>query len=687
MTQQFLLQLSLAILFIPIFNFLLLIFFGKKLPRFGDSIATAMLGVALLLSVIILYSKINFYSAETLNSTFTWVSFSKPELTSIRLDLGIMIDNLTAIMLVVVTLISFLVHLFSTEYMHGDIRYSRYFAYLGIFTFSMLGIVLTNNYFMMYVFWELVGLSSYLLIGHWYEKKSASDASKKAFIVNRVGDVGMFIGIMILWSTFNTTIFSDVFSQMSNGIIPFNSNTWLTIAGVLIFCGAVGKSAQFPLHVWLPDAMEGPTPVSALIHAATMVAAGVYLVARTFPMLTADALIVIAYIGAITAFISATIAIVQSDIKKVLAYSTVSQLGYMIMGLGVGAFSAGFFHLVTHAAFKAGLFLGSGSVIHAMHNALHQQHDHHTDAQDISNIGGLKKYMPITFWTFLIYTLAISGVPLTSGFLSKDEILAGTLAFGNLTGHKIIPIVAFLVAGLTAFYMFRLVILTFLGNHKDETRVPHLHESPFVMTGPLVLLAALSFFFFYSTNPINAASGWFMQNVLRPVSVVPLAVAASSNEIFEEALHHSHSMAMYLSLAVASIGILIAFTTYYWKKISAENIAAKFPKLYNFLKNKWYFDELYDKTVVAFTMGLTKILNWFDANVVDGFVNGVGNVTKHTAFGSGRFDNVVVDGLVNGIAYVSGLFGLIFRKIQTGKIQTYIIYVAFGVVILFFIYK
>ena len=469
MTQELLLQLSTAILLLPLFSFLLLIFFGKKLPRQGDVIATSILGLSLLMSVGILFTKLIFFHDELLNYTFTWVDFKTVAgIGHLKLDLGIMIDNVTAIMLVVVTLISFLVHLFSTAYMSGDIRYSRYFAYLGFFSFSMLGIVITNNFFMMYVFWELVGISSYLLIGHWYEKKSASDASMKAFIVNRIGDVGMFIGINILWANFHTLTFEGIFSAIANGHIPFDSNPWLTAAGILIFCGAVGKSAQFPLHVWLPDAMEGPTPVSALIHAATMVAAGVYLIARVFPMMTADALVFIAYIGAITAFIAATIAIAQNDIKKVLAYSTVSQLGYMVMGLGVGAYTAGFFHLVTHAAFKAGLFLGSGSVIHAMHKALHHQDDHHTDAQDIRNMGGLKKKMPITFWAFVVYTLAISGVPLTSGFLSKDEILAGTLAFGNLTGHTLIPIIGFLVAGLTAFYMFRLVILTFWENIKTQ---------------------------------------------------------------------------------------------------------------------------------------------------------------------------------------------------------------------------
>ncbi len=344
----------------------------------------------------------------------------------------------------------------------------------------------------------------------------------KAFIVNRIGDFGFFIGILILFTTFHTFGLQEIFEAIKAGQLPYGSEWWLTAAGVLIFCGAVGKSAQFPLHVWLPDAMEGPTPVSALIHAATMVAAGVYLVARTFPLMTADALMVIAYIGAITAFISATIAIAQNDIKKVLAYSTISQLGYMIMALGVGAYTAGFFHLVTHAMFKAGLFLGSGSVIHAMHHALHHQDDHHTDPQDIRNMGGLRQKMPITFWTFVVYTLAISGVPLTSGFLSKDEILAGTLAFGGLTGHAIIPIDRVPRRRADGLLHVPARDPDVLGEHKDARRFEHVHESPQVMTVPLIILAALSFFIFYSFNPFSAASGWIAHAIERPESVVPV---------------------------------------------------------------------------------------------------------------------------------------------------------------------
>lgn len=684
MSQELLLNLSLLILLLPLAGFLLLIFLGKRLPRGGDWLETAILTSALVLSLFILTQKLAYYHAETLTLNFTWIDFHNvPGIGPLQIVLGFSVDNLAAIMLVVVTLVSTLVHFFSIGYMHDDIRYSRYFAYLGIFSFSMLMIVLANNLFLLYVGWELVGLSSYLLIGHWYEKKSASNAAMKAFITNRIGDVGFFAGIMILFMTFHTFGLKEIFEGIHSGTIPYGSEGWLTAAGILVFCGAIGKSAQFPLHVWLPDAMEGPTPVSALIHAATMVAAGVYLIARTFPLMTADALMVIAYIGAITAFISATIAIAQNDIKKVLAYSTISQLGYMVMALGVGAYTAGFFHLVTHAMFKAGLFLGSGSVIHGMHHALHHQKDHHTDPQDIRNMGGLKSKMPVTYATFLIYTLAISGVPLTSGFLSKDSILAGTLAFGSLTGHILIPIVGFLVAGLTAFYMFRLVILTFFGEHKDAQRFEHLHESPRVMTVPLIILACLSLFIFYSYNPLDAADGWISRAVERPESVVPASVAAASTEIFEEAHHHAHNTAMMLSLLVAGLGILVAFVTYQWKKINADKVAESMAPLHKFLLNKWYFDELYNGVVVGGTLAFTNMLKWFDGTVIDGVVNGSGWVTRVTATVSGKFDSIVIDGFVNLVAYLSGFGGLVLRKVQTGKVQTYLLFVVISVMVFY----
>ncbi|MFP8487844.1 NADH-quinone oxidoreductase subunit L [Gracilimonas sp. Q87] len=674
-------QLSITILLLPLLGFLLLIFFGKRLPRQGDWLGSGLVSISFLLSLYLLITKITAHAHEVFTFTFSWAVVG-----SMNVEFGILFDNLTAVMLVVVTLVSTLVHFFSMGYMKDDVRYSRYYAYLGFFSFSMLGIVITDNLLLMYVFWELVGLSSYLLIGHYYEKKTASNAANKAFIVNRVGDFGMFLGIMILFVNFSTFTFESIFASISAGQLPFGSEGWMTAAGILIFCGAVGKSAQFPLHVWLPDAMEGPTPVSALIHAATMVAAGVYLVARVFPMLTADALMVIAYIGAITALIAATIAITQYDIKKVLAYSTISQLGYMIMALGVGAYTAGFMHLVTHAAFKAGLFLGSGSVIYAMHKVLHDQNDHHTDAQDIRNMGGLKSKMPVTYWTFLIFTLAISGIPLTSGFLSKDEILAGSWAFSSLNGHWILPVVGFAVAGLTAFYMFRLLILTFHGKPADESRFEAIKESPAVMTIPLMVLATLSLFVFYSFNPFGAASGWFFNAIERPMSMVPELLQPASNAVFHDALHHVHTPAMILSILIALGGIGFAFTVYQWKKINPESLAQKAGFLYKGAFNKWYFDEMYDKVFVNGLHMLTRISKWFDENIIDRIVNGSAVVVRGLATISGWIDQNIVDGLVNATAETANRAGGLLSKIQTGKVQTYLVYVVFSFLVLFILF-
>ncbi len=621
-------------------------------------------------------------------------------LGAVNIELGVLIDNISVIMLVTVYIISFVVHVFSIDYMKGDKRYNRYFAYLGIFTFSMNGIVLTHNFLMMYIFWELVGLSSYLLIGFWFEKKSASDAAKKAFIVNRIGDIGMLIGILMIFTNYHTFTFDKIFLAISNGHLPFDSGFWLTVMGILLFCGAVGKSAQFPLHVWLPDAMEGPTPVSALIHAATMVAAGVYFVTRIFPILSGDALFVIAIIGAISAFIPATIALTQNDIKKVLAYSTISQLGYMIMALGVGAYTFAFFHLITHAFFKACLFLGSGSVIHSMHHE-----------QDIRNMGGLRKKMPLTYYTFLVASLALSGIPLTSGFLSKDGILAGSYAFASITGHWLFPIVGFLVAILTAFYMFRLIILTFHGQPRDQHKYEHAKESKFSMAMPLVVLSTLSLFIWFTPNPFNPDAGWVLSSwVKTPELSVPDAsrysfmredpvAESSSREVeavepemiysstYTEAMHHAHIPAMILSLIMALSGIVFAFLFYQYKKLDVDKLKEKFKPLYNLSFNKWYFDEIYQASFVAGTIGISRLLAWFDNKVVDGIVNGSATVTKWFSNFSGTFDNVIVDGIVNFVAYLSGILGLFFRKFQTGKVQTYIVLVIFSIVILLFLFK
>ncbi len=710
MSESSLISLAVTILFLPLAGFMIVLLFGKRYENLYK-LEVGIITISLLLAIFTGFIKLTTYVNDTIITQFTWFDLGNvPSIGHLTVNLGIMIDNVTVIMLFVVTLISALVHYFSIAYMKGDPRFSRYFAYLGIFTFSMLGIVIADNILMIYIFWELVGLSSYLLIGFWYEKKSASDASMKAFLTNRVGDIGMFIGILILFTNYHTFSFAEIFEQISNGVVPFGSNGWLTAAGILIFMGAVGKSAQMPLHIWLPDAMEGPTPVSALIHAATMVAAGVYLVARIFPLLTADSMLVIAVVGALTSIFAASIALTQNDIKKVLAYSTVSQLGYMIMAMGVGAYTFAFFHLVTHAFFKGLMFLGSGSVIHSMHHE-----------QDMRQMGGLKKKMPITYITFLVGTLAISGIPLTSGFLSKDGLLAGSWAFGNLTGHYLIPIIGFVVAGMTAFYMFRLVIMTFHGKPRNQHKYDHAHESPKLMTVPLIILASLSIFIFYTPNPLSPTDGWFYNWVQAPQTVVPEEVrfefmkseahatethevegteshethgssgsehgVVTHSEMYEHAMHHVHYPAMILSIILASLGILVAFVIYQWKKIDPDKLAEKLKPLYNLSYNKWYVDELYSLLFIERLLDLSRFISWFDATIVDGIVNYSATLTRGIANISGWFDTYVVDGLVNFTAFISGFVGLSLRKIQTGKVQTYIVYVVFSVLIILLILR
>ncbi len=728
MTQELILPLSIIILLVPLLGFLINIFFGNKLGRISGIIGTTILGIDLALAIAVAFTKlVSIPELQIIQNKVEWFN-----LGSVKIIVGIGIDNISAIMLVVVTLISFLVHLFSTIYMEGDSRYPKYFAYLGFFTFSMLGIVLANNFLIMYIFWELVGISSYVLIGFWYEKKSASDAGKKAFITNRIGDLGFFIGIMILFLTYHSFMFEDVFEGISSGLMPFNNPTMLTIAGICIFMGAIGKSAQFPLHVWLPDAMEGPTPVSALIHAATMVAAGVYLVAKVFAMFTADALTFIAIIGTITAFISATIALTQVDFKKVLAYSTVSQLGFMILSLGVGGYTNGFFHLVTHAWFKAALFLAAGSVIHSMHNAMHHMNDHHTDPQNINNMGGLKKTMPWTYITFILVTFAISGVPFTSGFLSKDGILAGTLAYANLTGgwRWLIPVMAFSAAGMTAFYMFRLTIIAFHGEHRTEA-AKHTKENKLPIVLPLVVLAFMSLWIFYSPNPFDSSKGWFQKRVVQPETAVPAEYqwsflltentsdagtiirqqidntttpeAPEGNSYqseagvhtanvsmlnkFQEESHHFHRTAMLLSILIAGCGILLAFIIYQFKIISADKLEARFKFLHKFFFNKWYFDELYKATVITGTVFFSKILALFDNYVIDGLVNLSSYLTRGFSYLTSLFDNYIIDGVVNLVATFTGFCGSKFRKLQTGRVQSYIVFVLLGILVLFYFFK
>ena len=675
--EQYFIQFSLLILFLPLAAFIVQIFFGKRLPRQGDWVSIGAIGVTLILSLIMFFSMLSTYdSGFSKEASFTWF-----DMGAFSIQLGFLIDNITIIMLVVVALISTCTHIFSLEYMSGDIRYSRYYAYLGLFTFSMNGIVLANNLISMYMFWELVGVSSYLLIGHWFEKDSAANAAKKAFLTNRVGDIGFFIGIMLLFTAIGSFAFSDIFDGVANGKI---TGTILTLAGIGLFMGAMGKSSQFPLHIWLPDAMEGPTPVSALMHAATMVAAGVYMSVRVFPLFTPDALLVVAYIGGFTALFAASIAVTQTDIKKVLAYSTVSQLGYMILAIGTGVYTAAFFHLLTHAMFKANLFYGSGSVIHSMHNALHEKNDHVTDPQDMRNMGGFKKKMPVTYWAMLISTLAISGVPIFSGFLSKDAILAGTLAFAqNHPNHLLLPVFGFGAAALTAFYMFRLIFLTFHGETQIPELIDNIHESPKEMTGPLVLLSSLSFFIFYTLPYFNPLSdhGWFTELVLARNSFVPGSIPAQ--EIAEHA-KDAHHTAMYISIAVAFFGIAFAVLMYIRKFFSPEKWAKGFGILYNWSRNKYYFDENYNRFLYKPFFRLANKVAWFDWDFYDKyFINGFGRFTDWLSRMAGRFDFDGIDqGLVDGTGRIANYLGSVFRKLQTGQLQNYLLYVTAGLIIL-----
>ena len=668
---------ALGILFLPLLSFIILILAGKRLPRQGDWVAIGSVLITLVLSLAMFGSMLLSHDPGfSHEASIEWM-----DLGAFRIELGFLIDNITIVMLLVVALISTMTHVFSIKYMAGDIRYSRYYAYLGLFTFSMNGIVLANNLFSLYIFWELVGVSSYLLIGHWFEKDSAADAGKKAFLTNRVGDIGFFIGVMLIFTALGTFNYGEIFQGVAQGDI---TGTLLTLAGIGLFMGAVGKSSQFPLHIWLPDAMEGPTPVSALMHAATMVAAGVFLSVRLFPIFTPGALLFIAYVGGFTAIFAATIAITQNDIKKVLAYSTVSQLGYMILAVGTGAYIAGFFHLVTHAMFKACLFYGSGSVIHAMHHALHNKHDHDTDPQDMRNMGGFKSKMPVTYWTMVVAALAISGVPLFSGFLSKDAILAGTLAFGtHHPQHFMLPIFGFGAALITAFYMFRLIFMTFHNEPKLPELYDDIHESPKEMTFPLVLLSTLSVFIFYTLPYFNPLSdhGWFMELVKAKDSMVP--GNPSAHEI-AEGMHHSHMLTMILSTLVAALGIFLSWSVYLKKQISADAWAKKLAPYYNLSLNKYFIDENYDKYLYQPLLRLADRISFIDWELYDKyFINGFGHVTKWLSFLTGRIDydgldQTVVDGLGRSMSKA----GSSLKEVQTGRLQNYMLFALFGVIII-----
>jgi NAD(P)H-quinone oxidoreductase subunit 5 len=635
-----------------------LISFGQTTSRLRSLsslwVISLMVG-AMGYSIALLFSQLQGHPSST--TMIEWASAG-----NFHLQMGYTIDHLTALMLVIVTTVAVAVMIYTDGYMSHDPGYVRFYAYLSLFGSSMLGLVLSPNLVQIYIFWELVGMCSYLLIGFWYDKSAAAEACQKAFVTNRVGDFGLLLGMLgLFWAT-GSFDFATMGERLSNLLDSGTISMGLaTLFGILVFLGPVAKSAQFPLHVWLPDAMEGPTPISALIHAATMVAAGVFLIARMYPVLVIlpTVMTVIACTGAFTAFLGATIALTQNDIKKGLAYSTISQLGYMVMAMGIGGYSAGLFHLMTHAYFKAMLFLGSGSVIHSMESVVGHNP---VLAQDMRMMGNLRKYMPITAATFFIGTLAICGIPPFAGFWSKDEIL--DLAF---QANPLFWLVGWLTAGLTAFYMFRMYFMTFEGkfrgtdetiaqkllsaagaqnNEAHEHHHAHPHESPWTMTLPLVLLAVPSVLIGLVGKPWNNNFESFIAN--------PVAVE-------EEAIFHWNEFFVMAgsSVGIALLGITLASAFYLFKKFDPNAIAQKFPALYQFSLNKWYFDDIYDRIFVRGSRRLARGIMEVDYKVIDGAVNLTGLATllsgeglKYLENGRAQFYALIVFAAVLGFVIV-----------------------------------
>lgn len=600
----------------PLLSFLLLTAVGRQLKDAGAYISIVAVFASFVVSLLIFIERLGGQIEDFTWNKLQWINFG-----TFSLNMGFEVTNLNALMLVIVTLVSLLVNLYSKGYMEGDDRINVFFAYIALFTFSMLGLVISENLLELYIFWELVGVCSFLLVGFWYFKPEARAAAKKAFIVTRIGDVGLLIAILLLfWAMPNHSLdFTSIHNALTSGKI---SGGMVTLIAILIFVGAIGKSGQFPLHTWLPDAMEGPTPISALIHAATMVAAGVYLVARTFDIFQASpaALTVVACIGGFTAIFAATIGTAQNDIKRILAYSTVSQLGYMMMALGIGtsvAYTAGIFHLFTHAFFKALLFLGAGSVIHAVHT------------QDIHEMGGLGSKMKVTAWTFGIGALALSGIPPLSGFWSKDAILSEAYVHNQLLFW-----VGLIAAFFTAFYMSRLFFLVFMGKPRHQE---HVHESPATMTLPLIVLAVLA-----------VVAGF----VFTPFS--PWLGAWLTGHAEEES---ANAVVMILSTFVGLLGIGLGYLVYMKKSIPSDVVSSRAPWLYRLLNRKYYIDEIYENGIVRPLKAFGLMLHLFDEYIVDGIVK----LVSYSVVGIGRIGSRLQNGQVQsyGLATLLGLLILI----------------------------
>lgn len=672
-TEYFLAHIWLIPLF-PLAGAALMLLIGRRLPNAAVSVVcVGSVFLSMCFAFGAIWQLVSRPVAERVVSfkLFDWVPAGAMhtdagKLMNFNVPWGVLMDPLTAVMLLVVTGVGFLIHVYSTGYMGHEGGYYRFFGYLNLFMFSMLTLVLANNLLLLFVGWEGVGLCSYLLIGFYFLRKSASDAGKKAFIVNRIGDAGFLVGLFLMLGTLGTIQFTELGPAIAAGHFEMGNGT-LTAIALLLFVGATGKSAQLPLYVWLPDAMEGPTPVSALIHAATMVTAGVYMIARTNAVfsMAPRALAVVAVVGGVTSLFAATMGLVQNDIKRVLAYSTVSQLGYMFLACGVGAFTAGIFHLMTHAFFKALLFLGSGSVIHSL-----------SGEQDMRKMGGLWNKIPTTARTFVAASIAIAGIPPLAGFFSKDAILGH--AFEN---SPILWLLGFITAGMTAFYMFRLVNMTFFGKSRVDHEVEHhIHESPSSMTVPLMILAGLSIVGGWVGWPEALGGSDRFSQFLAPVMAHHGAEAAEAARASSGG--STEYLLMALSVAIAAAGIWLAYRWYIQRPEVPGKIAASSGFLYTLLYNKYYVDQIYDAMFVNRTKDLALTLGAFDRGVINGIgVDGAGWLTRITSRISMVWDSWIVDGLVNLAARIVWVLSYPVRMLQTGRVSRYALFMLLGVLI------
>lgn len=640
-------QLAIAAVVAPFVAFLLNFLFVPKQSKLSGWIS----GIAILKSLVIsLFVFFQVWNHPALHVQQVWFTIG-----STPIQIGIWLNNLSVLILLLVSAIALPVHIYSIAYMKGDAQYTRYFTYLSFFCFAMLALVVMDNLLLLYAFWELVGFASYLLIGFWFTREKAVQANKKAFIMNRIGDVALLTGIMLVYTHYGTFDLVKLFGTAAATATAANSG-WVTTAGLCFLMGAIAKSAQFPLHTWLPDAMEGPTSVSALIHAATMVAAGIFLLGRVYPLFNTEVLTVIAIVGCFTAFMAATIALTQTDLKRILAYSTISQLGYMMMAMGIGAYSSALFHLATHAFFKCLLFLAAGVIIHEMQH-LKRKHKLNIDPQNITNMGGLRSIMPVTFITCCVASLALIGFPLTSGFLSKDGILIQGFAWaqGKDGAYAIIPVMAVLTSLLTTFYIARLMFKVFFGRHIlktiDPDAEPHAHEGSWLLYLPMILLALCSLFPLFSFNPFNYQSAWLFKGF-------GSASGAEGGELIPVTV-------TLLSIAV----IFIAYAMYVKQKLQWFKFKGA---LFNISYNQWYIDSFYNGVIVKATLGLSTAIAWFDTYIIDGVVKLVAGIGFVLSRISAWIDEYIIDGFLHALTYFVKQAGNFIRGFQTGRVQGYL---------------